>query len=225
MERIVAFRTGSMYYCSQRFVEDPSDPTLWPQIFNLFAEVNSLEGFQIALLQANQLCGGGPMVTDMRPCTAPPDVDEFWVVDGSTGYIHRLHNGADMYTEIVETIYKYGFVPRLHVDAKDDRKTRQCVFVKALTIDKRETVWFSINTDFGSSIFSSVTGKNTDEAMILLCETRPDMTAEKCIELFNELNYVLGKHIVHMQDFIAPEDWEMIAGVDDAMKDDRYAKS
>ena len=66
----------------------------------------------------------------------------------------------------------------------------------------------------------SITG-NTDNMNIWLHVTRPDMTANKCIQFVKELSNALD-YILIVKDLVDPEDWQEIADVDDATKDFRY---
>lgn len=69
---------------------------------------------------------------------------------------------------------------------------------------------------------------NTDHLNIWLCDTRKDLTPEKCIKFVEELNEVFklsGKDKILIKELIDPEDWQEIADVRDAYQDKRYTSS
>lgn len=68
---------------------------------------------------------------------------------------------------------------------------------------------------------------NTDQCNIWFYETRKDFTPEKINSFITELNKVfnLGGEGFLIRDLIDPEDWQVLAGVRDAYKDDRYFKN
>lgn len=69
---------------------------------------------------------------------------------------------------------------------------------------------------------------NTDYLNIWLCDTRKDLTPEKCLQFVGELNNALelsGDDRFLVRNLIDPEDWQVIAQVYDAYKDLRYLSS
>lgn len=71
-----------------------------------------------------------------------------------------------------------------------------------------------------------ISGHNTDQCNIWLNETRPDMTAERCVEFFEALSQTLGlfdTDKLSLSPWIDPEDWQEIARVPDAQEDERYS--
>ena len=66
---------------------------------------------------------------------------------------------------------------------------------------------------------------NTDQCCIWFSDTRSDFTPEKITEFVKELNNVFklcGEELFTIKELIDPEDWQEIAGVYDAYKDERY---
>lgn len=91
------------------------------------------------------------------------------------------------------------------------------IVMKAGNTDGKLTEWIKYTP---KSDMISITG-NTDNMNIWLHETRPDMTANKCIQFVRELSNALD-YILRVKDLVDPEDWQEIANVDDAMEDIRY---
>lgn len=66
---------------------------------------------------------------------------------------------------------------------------------------------------------------NTDNCNFWFCDTRKDMTPDKIIEFVADINTMLRKFndsYITVKDLIDPEDWQQIAQVQDAYKDNRY---
>ena len=66
---------------------------------------------------------------------------------------------------------------------------------------------------------------NSDQCGIWLCDTRPDFTPEKTIQFVKDLNKVFElkkSDIFLIKELIDPEDWQEIAGINEAYEDRRY---
>lgn len=66
---------------------------------------------------------------------------------------------------------------------------------------------------------------NTDNLNIWLSDTRKDLSADTLVEFCNELNEWADEYgwTVPLRVIIDPEDWQEIAGVEDALEDKRYS--
>lgn len=92
----------------------------------------------------------------------------------------------------------------------------------AKNTDNQWTQWISYDSQKNNV---SCRG-NTDYLNIWLGDTRKDMTPEKCLSFVEELNqtfFLTGNDRFLIKDLIDPEDWQEIAQVRDAYKDERYA--
>lgn len=110
---------------------------------------------------------------------------------------------------------KYGFTARRH-EHYPERYS-----ICARNTDDESTEWFWYNK-VDSTIY--VRG-NTDHLNIWLRDTRPDLTAELCIQMITDLNALfrfLGESRFKISTLIDPEDWQDIANVPDAFEDPRY---
>lgn len=66
---------------------------------------------------------------------------------------------------------------------------------------------------------------NTDNCNFWFCDTRKDMTPDKIIEFVADTNTMLRKFndsYITVKSLIDPEDWQEIAQIQDAYKDNRY---
>ena len=70
---------------------------------------------------------------------------------------------------------------------------------------------------------------NTDQMNIWFCDTHKDFTTETVVALVNDLNEKIFNKLdeytkldVKLKDFIDPEDWQVIANVQNAYEDSRY---
>lgn len=91
----------------------------------------------------------------------------------------------------------------------------------AKNIDNRWTPWITYDSQRDSVSFHG----NTDQLNIWLCDTRKDLTPEKCLSFVDELNkifYLTGKGRFLVKDLIDPEDWQELANVPDAYGDKRF---
>lgn len=115
---------------------------------------------------------------------------------------------------------KYGFKAKC-------QGGHQCIAtrwsISAQNTDGEWTEWFFYNVDFR---FVYVRG-NTDNLNLWLHETRPDMTAERCIQMVDDLNKLFQGDCVRfaVSSLIDPEDWQEIAGIQDAYEDPRYTSN
>ena len=66
---------------------------------------------------------------------------------------------------------------------------------------------------------------NTDNLNIWLSDTRKDLSADTLVEFCNELNEWANEYgwTIPLRVIIDPEDWQEIAGVEDASEDKRYS--
>lgn len=95
--------------------------------------------------------------------------------------------------------------------------SENCLVMKAKNTDGKLVNWLKYNP---ISDTISIIG-NTDNLNIWLHETRPDMTAKKCVEFVKELSKALNCSL-SLRDIVDPEDWQEIASVNNASKDKRY---
>ncbi|MDO5555116.1 MAG: hypothetical protein Q4G09_00235 [Clostridia bacterium] len=66
---------------------------------------------------------------------------------------------------------------------------------------------------------------NTDQLNLWFCQTRKDLTSEKIIKMVGDLNKILLINFncsLKLSSLIDPEDWQEIAGIYDAYKDNWY---
>lgn len=64
---------------------------------------------------------------------------------------------------------------------------------------------------------------NTDNCNLWFCDTRPDLTPEKLISFIKDLNWALEPdEPILLKTLVDPEDWQEIADIRDAYKDERY---
>lgn len=64
---------------------------------------------------------------------------------------------------------------------------------------------------------------NTDNLNLWLSETRPDLSPERIVAFVEDLNKCLCiEPPIALKEIIDPEDWQSIAGIDDAYEDIRY---
>lgn len=66
---------------------------------------------------------------------------------------------------------------------------------------------------------------NTDQCNIWFTDTRKDLTAEKIIEFVDDLNSIFHldkEEKILISELIDPEDWQELANIDDAYKDQRF---
>ena len=113
--------------------------------------------------------------------------------------------------ELVKICKKYGF--KVFVSNNQ-------ICINAKNRFEWVTHWFSYTPNLGLFIKG-----NTDKLNLWLCDTRPDLTADKVVEFVSEVNKILslkGENRLTIKKLIAPEDWQEIAKVDDAFKDKRY---
>ena len=130
---------------------------------------------------------------------------------GST-YLYARY-GKPTVEWVADLAREYGFKSRCSSGAAT---------ITARNTDGRWTTWFLVSFKEG---LWHIRGNNTDQCNIWLHLTRPDMTPERCVEFFDRLNETLGlfgKEEIQMNSLIDPEDWQEIAGVDDAYEDERY---
>jgi hypothetical protein len=91
----------------------------------------------------------------------------------------------------------------------------------ALNTDNKEVKWIKYNSEKDTV---SLLG-NTDNCNLWFCETRKDLTPDILIQFVSDLNTALslpddGRYL--LKEIIDPEDWQIIAGIDDAYSDIRY---
>ena len=106
---------------------------------------------------------------------------------------------------------------KFHFKLKENDKS---VCICAKTTNNEWIDW--IKYDFSNSKVS-ITG-NTDQCNLWFGDTRKDMTPNLILDLVARLNDALRKvnTYVTTKTLIDPEDWQAIADVEDAYKDDRY---
>mgnify|MGYP000080507695 FL=1 len=66
---------------------------------------------------------------------------------------------------------------------------------------------------------------NTDNCNFWFCDTRKDMTPDRIIEFVADINTMLrkfNKSYMTIKSLIDPEDWQELANIEDAYKDNRY---
>lgn len=108
---------------------------------------------------------------------------------------------------------KYGF-PVIAVD-------ENVKVMKAKNTDGKYIDWIRYNIENETVTLVG----NTDNCNIWLYETRKDFTPEKIVAFVSDLNYALSLHDrdrLKLCELIDPEDWQEIAGINDAHLDARY---
>ena len=222
--RNIAFRKGDGFYISQEFNGDKDEAArfsscmidrTWPEILEYFEELNTLEDFAQAVHQAEQSYRyehlGLEQVKNLPTC------QEVWMVGSGCPYLYARYEKPTV-EWVADLAREYGFKSRCSSGAAT---------ITARNTDGRWTTWFSASIEKDSGRWH-IRGNNTDQCNIWLCQTRPDMTPERCVEFFDRLNETLGlfgEDKIRMSTWIDPEDWQNIAGVNDAYKDERYTRT
>ncbi len=101
------------------------------------------------------------------------------------------------------------------------KETQDRTSLYAQNTDGQWTKWISYSPEL--DLIS--THGNTDHLNIWLYETRKDFTPEKCIQFITDLNTLFelaDPDCFRMSELIDPEDWQALADVRDAHKDERY---
>ena len=113
---------------------------------------------------------------------------------------------------LMKVCKKYGFQPF---------DTNNQIFIFAFNRFECKQTWLSYIPNTNKlNIYG-----NTDKLNLWLCDTRPDLTADKIVDFISEVNKALGlkgENRLTIKKLIAPEDWQEIANIDDAFKDKRY---
>lgn len=218
--RIIAFRQGDEFCISQEFNGDKDEavrfsPCMidmnWEEVLKYFDELNTLKDFEQAVYEAENSYHyehlGLERVKELPSC------EEVWMVGSGSLYLHSRY-GEPTVNWVSDLAKEYGFRSKCSNGAAT---------ITTRDIDGCWTTWFTISVKEDG--LWHIRGDNTDECNIWLYRTRPDMTPERCVEFFDRLNETLGlfgEGTIHMSTWIDPEDWQEIAGVNDAYEDERY---
>lgn len=219
--RTIVFKKDGKFYASQEFNGDKAEAAVfhpnidikadWLEIVELFTGKASVESFKDAVKDAEGLYGYKSV--DVEELDGLPSCEEIWLTTGVFLYLHSKY-GEPTVNWAADLAKEYGF------EAKCAGST---VTITAKDTDGKSTEWFSITVEENGLVH--IRGNNTDQCNIWLCETRPDMTPERCVEFFNRLSDTVGLYgesSIEMSTWIDPEDWQEIAGVRDAYEDERY---
>ena len=91
--------------------------------------------------------------------------------------------------------------------------------IYAKNTDGEDVVWIKYITETDEVFICG----NTDNCNLWFCDTRSDLTPEKLISFVKDLNEALKmEEPILLRHLIDPEDWQEIADVRDASKDERY---
>lgn len=219
--RMIVFKKDGKFYASQEFNGDKNECAQvnsaakilvdWPEIMKLFTGKVSVWSFQEAVKEAERLYGYESVaVEDLDEL---PSCEEIWLTTGGFLYKYTKYGEPTM-SLVADLAREYGF---------SAHHLRNMVKIYAKNTDGQWTEWFSIT--MGESGVAYTRGYNTDQCNIWLHQTRPDMTPERCVEFFQRLNDTLGlfgESAINLYSWIDPEDWQEIAGVNDAHEDPRY---
>lgn len=91
----------------------------------------------------------------------------------------------------------------------------------AKNTDGNYTDWIIYDVERDSILYSG----NTDNCNIWFCETRKDFTPEIVIDFVKDLNEIFDlkdDERFFVKELIDPEDWQEIAGINNAYDDKRY---
>lgn len=222
--RLIVFKTGDAYLVSQEFNGDKSEaggfPTHtrikadWPEVVALFDGVDTPEKFGEAVRKAEEFYGYTPLPLETE--SEMPTAEEVWAVSHGN-LILTTRYGESLVKWLADVAERFGF-KGLYTDSES-------ISIRAKNTDDRWCNWFTIFLDFGG--VRKISGNNTDQCDIWLYETRPDMTPERCVEFFEELSRTMGLYgedKLKVSTWIDPEDWQEIAGVQDAYEDNRYTE-
>lgn len=221
--RVIAYRESGMFYVSQEFNGDRSEMEQispdscrikvdWADVLPIFDGVTSLELFKNAVSKVESLYSYEPV--SMEAEHELPVAEETWLMSHGTLLVAARY-GASMVECLTEIAKRYGF--------KTAREGDFSITFRAKSTAGRWTNWFTIIPDLNG--VRHIKGNNTDQTNIWLGETRPDLTPERCVSFFEEINHTLGlfgENKIKPSEWIDPEDWQMIANVHDAYTDVRY---
>lgn len=219
--RMIVFKKDGKFYASQEFNGDKNECAqvnsaakilvAWPEIMKLFTGKASVSSFQKAVKEAERLYGYESV--DVEELDELPSCEEIWLTTGGFLYKYTKYGEPTM-SLVADLAREYGF---------SAHRLGNTVALYAKNTDGQWTTWFSITVrEDGEGL---IRGSNTDQSNIWLHQTRPDMTPERCVEFFQHLNDTLGlfgEGAIKLCSWIDPEDWQEIAGVNDAHEDPRY---
>ncbi len=221
--RVIAYRSGSHFYVSQEFNGDRAEmrqfnpkgcriKTDWVDIPPMFDGVTTLEQFKDTVRRVETLYGYKAVPVEAEHDL--PVTEEVWMLSCGALLVETRY-GSSMVECLAEVAKEYGF--------KTVRDGDYSITFRAKSTDGHWVSWFTIIPSLKGA--RHIKGNNTDQANIWLGETRPDMTPERCIAFFEEINHTLGlfgEDRVEPSEWIDPEDWQIIANVHDAYTDARY---
>lgn len=221
--RVIAYKEGRTFYVSQEFNGDRTEMMClnpgscrikadWADVPPMFDGVTSLDQFKDMVRRVETLYGYEPV--PMEAEDELPVSEQTWLMSCGTLLLMARY-GASMVECLAEVAKEYGF--RV---AKDGDYS---ITFRAKSTDGCWVDWFTIIPNLNG--IRHIRGNNTDQTNIWLGNTRPDMTSERCVAFFKEINHTLGlcgENRIKPSEWIDPEDWQTIADVHDAYTDVRY---
>lgn len=88
--------------------------------------------------------------------------------------------------------------------------------------DGKDFHWIKLNVNTDTVTLVG----NTDQCNLWFGETRPDLTTDRIVEFVKDLNAALEMETpFKLRDLIDGEDWQEIADICDASKDERWSKN
>lgn len=127
---------------------------------------------------------------------------------------NSFENSIEIYRGFREIADRYDFKVRLSNDGIS-------LLAKDVFNEWKEWIVYDLND------WIEING-NTDQMNLWFCETKKDFTAETIVELVKDLNEKLFYKLndfVELKELIDPEDWQVIANVENAYEDSRYSKT
>lgn len=221
--RVIVFREGTKFYASQEFNGDRAEmkrfnpsgcsiKTDWADVLPMFDGVVSLGQFRDVVRDVEDLYGYHPVSVEAEQ--ELPVAEETWLMSHGILLVAARY-GASMVECLTDIAKEYGFKATVDGD--------HAITFQAKATNGRWVDWFTIIPDLDG--VRHIKGNNTDQLNIWLGDTRPDMTPERCIKFFEEINHTLGlfgDNKIKPSEWIDPEDWQVIANVHDAYTDARY---
>lgn len=218
--RIIGYISGTLIYLSVGF---QVDQLTWNDIQRQFKPINSSFDFMQAIInvEVKYNIGDPTMSMECLPSYSEKlkQIEELWItsLEGKLRLVSRY--GKTISQCLMECVGKFGLESRIERAFKES-KPYEIVSIKTWSINGHLVEWFAIG---GYDSDGNLLVRHKPTEPIMLCSSRPDITAAKCLKLVDMINKIVGVKILNIRDCILPEDWEEIAGVKEAQKDIRYA--
>lgn len=222
--RIIGYISGSLIYLSQKF---QVDQLTWDKIRQQFKSVSDSQDFIYNIIaievKYNKGNNSDPIEVCPRDSEKLKQIEELWIApqEGKLRLVSRY--GKSVSQCLMECADEFGFwsqIVRVYSFAEDS--DCEGVAIKTRSINGNLVSWFDIG-GYDDNGDLTIRHKVPEVEPIMLCSTRPDVTPEKLIRFVDTINKCVGARLLSIKDCILPEDWEEIAGVEDAQKDIRYA--